>query len=240
MKKIKLFCLPYAGGSATIYEKWRKYLNPQIDLYPIELSGRGKRFTQPFYHSWDEAIHDTADQIKTHMDGSPVALFGYSMGSTFALDLAYKIKDWTDVGPQYIFFAARAAPHKQKNERIHHLPDDLFLNEVLKKGGTPKQILESQEMLDIFLPILRSDFRIIESYNNGNKSSKLSCDISVLGGTKDTIYDEDLLAWGDYTSGRTSLHKWEGGHFFIHDHTLSMIHLINEKLNSIQMVTFKF
>ncbi len=38
-----LFCLPYAGGSEVIYYKWKKYLNPSIQLEAIELKGRGKR-----------------------------------------------------------------------------------------------------------------------------------------------------------------------------------------------------
>ncbi|MCS4470409.1 thioesterase domain-containing protein [Clostridium botulinum] len=43
-----LFCLPYAGGSEAIYHKWKKYLNPSIELSPIELKGRGKRYNEIF------------------------------------------------------------------------------------------------------------------------------------------------------------------------------------------------
>jgi hypothetical protein len=43
---IKLFCFPYAGGSATIFNKWRSYFNvdSDIELVPLELSRRGKVF----------------------------------------------------------------------------------------------------------------------------------------------------------------------------------------------------
>ena len=43
MEKINLFCLPYAGSSASVFFKWKKYLDEDIMLYPIELAGRGKR-----------------------------------------------------------------------------------------------------------------------------------------------------------------------------------------------------
>ncbi len=47
MKKLKLFCFPYAGGSSIVYEKWRKLLSPSIELIPIEYPGRGRKFARP-------------------------------------------------------------------------------------------------------------------------------------------------------------------------------------------------
>ncbi|MFD1433512.1 thioesterase II family protein [Kroppenstedtia eburnea] len=232
MRKIKLFCLPYAGGSATaIYGRWKKYLHPQIECFPIELAGRGRRFAEPLYTTWKHAVEELFDLVKPHLDGSPVAFFGYSMGSILAFELAHKMKDWNEQDPVHLFLAARAAPNRQRNRpNIHHLPDRAFLDEVMKMGGTPEEILKHQELLHLFLPVLRADFKMTETYECPAKKVELHCDLSALGGVEDRISREDLLAWSSYTKGNTSVHLFDGSHFFIHEHTEGMIHLIHQKL----------
>lgn len=44
MSKVRIFCIPYAGGSASIYNKWKKYVGSDFELILIELAGRGSRF----------------------------------------------------------------------------------------------------------------------------------------------------------------------------------------------------
>ncbi|MBE7122183.1 thioesterase II family protein [Bacillus cereus] len=231
MKKIKLFCLPYAGGSASVYYKWKKYLHPQIDLYPLELAGRDRRFVEPLYASWNDALEDVSGFVKERLDDSPVALFGYSMGSVLAFELAHQIKEWTGQDPQHLFVAARAAPHNpQIRKLIHHLPDQKFLEEIIKIGGISEKIVESKELLHMFIPILRADFKMIESYEYCAKETKLYCDISVLDGVADDISNEGLTAWKVHTHGQTSVYKFIGGHFFIHNNINPIVDLINQTL----------
>ncbi len=47
MSNTKLFCVPFAGGSAANFTAWKKYLHDSIELNPVELSGRGKRLNEP-------------------------------------------------------------------------------------------------------------------------------------------------------------------------------------------------
>ena len=41
MSNISLYCLPYSGGSAAMYYKWRSVLSDNITLRPLEPAGRG-------------------------------------------------------------------------------------------------------------------------------------------------------------------------------------------------------
>ena len=43
MSNISLYCLPYSGGSAAMYYKWRSVLSDNITLRPLEPAGRGTR-----------------------------------------------------------------------------------------------------------------------------------------------------------------------------------------------------
>lgn len=46
---MKLFCVPFADGSATIYRIWKKYLSLAIELIPVGLARRDNRPNEPFY-----------------------------------------------------------------------------------------------------------------------------------------------------------------------------------------------
>ncbi len=56
--KIKLFCIPYAGGSARTFLGWKRWLDPSIELIAVELTGRGDRAGLPLYNEVSEAVAD--------------------------------------------------------------------------------------------------------------------------------------------------------------------------------------
>jgi len=228
MKETILFCLPYAGGSARIYAKWRKFLNSSVELFPIELAGRGKRFNEPFYSTMDEAIHDIYSQIKDKLN-HPFAIYGHSMGSLLAYELSYKIQQTNGLSPLHIFFSGGKPPHcRTVKKEIHKLTDSDFKNEIKRMGGTPNELLAEKELFEIFMPILRADFRLIETYRYIKKSdSKLNSKVTVLNGKEDEISDNELLGWQQYTKQSCNIVNFEGGHFFINDHAESIVDLIN-------------
>ena len=66
-KKIKLFCLPYAGGAASMYDQWSAKLSKEIDVCPINLAGRGSRITDKLYENLAAAVEDIYQMIKDDM-----------------------------------------------------------------------------------------------------------------------------------------------------------------------------
>jgi len=50
--KIKLFCLPCAGGSSSLYSKWNRHIKSEIEVVSIELKGRGIRIDEDFYENF--------------------------------------------------------------------------------------------------------------------------------------------------------------------------------------------
>ena len=42
MSNISLYCLPYSGGSAAMYYKWRSVLSDNITLRPLEPAWGGE------------------------------------------------------------------------------------------------------------------------------------------------------------------------------------------------------
>lgn len=232
MKTIRLFCFPYAGGSAVIYSKWKPLLDPSIELYPVELAGRGRRFKQPPYDSMQEAVRDVYVQIRDLIDpNKPYALFGHSMGSLIAYELYHYIRRFRHHLPVHMFFSGRKAPHIPKQGKIIYcLPDTEFKKEIFELGGTPREVFDDEELLNIFLPILRADYKIAETYCHLPPNSLIHCDISVLHGIRDDVNVSEMNAWSEHTQKSCKLHLFDGGHFFIHSEMEKVVSIVNETL----------
>lgn len=226
-----LFCLPYAGGSEVIYYKWRKYLDPLIRLEPIELKGRGKRFNEDFYENLEEAVEDIFENIKNKIVHEEYAIYGHSMGSLLAYELYYKISKENIKMPKHMFFSGYKAPSiPRKEKQVHLLPDHEFIEEVINLGGTPQEVADNKELLQLFAPILRSDFKMLEKYLYKEKKEKIQCDISILNGKEDDITLEELLAWEKLGDKGFKVYNFQGNHFFINNNVENITKIINTTL----------
>lgn len=227
-----LFCLPYAGGSEAIYHKWEHYLNQSINLCPITLKGRGKRFNEPFYNCLEEAIDDIFDNIKAKLEVNEYAIFGHSMGSLLAYELYYKINELGFKKPNHIFFSGYRTPRTKKKEFIYSLPNNEFKRKIVELGGTPEELVNNDDLFDLFIPLLKSDFKMVETYEYQEREEKISCDISVFNGISDTIPLENLIDWKNYTNKSCQLYNFDGNHFFINSNAVEITSLIKHTLES--------
>jgi surfactin synthase thioesterase subunit len=223
--------LPYAGGSESIYYKWQKHLDSSIKLEPIELKGRGRRCNEDFYESFDEAIDDIFLNIKDKVTHHEYAIFGHSMGSRLAYELYYKICAENFIKPKHIFFSGNTAPSiiREKKE-LHKLSDDEFMKEIFDLGGTPKEVIENRELLQVVRPILRNDMKIYENYIYEEKNEKIGCDMLVFSGKEEGITLEELLGWKKHAAKGFKVHILEGNHFFINDNVENITNIINSVL----------
>lgn len=227
-----LFCLPYAGGSESVYYNWNKYMD-DIKLYPIELRGRGKRSDEKYYKNIKEAVNDIYASIEDKICEEDYALYGHSMGSLLAYELYYKICEMNHKKPKHIFFSGNKAPNIAKERDISYkMSDSLFMKKIIELGGTPKELIEDKEVLEFFLPILKNDIKIIEEYEYEERIEKILCDISVLNGEDDNITQNEIFEWRNHTSKSCNIYNFKGDHFFINDNLQEIIDLIKSTLSS--------
>jgi len=227
-----LFCLPYAGGSESIYYNWQKHLDPSIKVEALALKGRGKRYSEDFYETFDEAVDDLFLNIKDKIAHGEYAIFGHSLGSLLAYELYYKICSENLMKPKHLFFSGNTAPSVKGGEKeLHCLPDDEFMQEIINLGGTPEELLESKELLQLVLPILRSDIKVNEGYVYQERKTKIACDMTVFSGKDDEIKLEELLAWKSHGDQGFKMHMMEGDHFFINNNVENITKMITFELN---------
>jgi surfactin synthase thioesterase subunit len=233
MKKIKLFTLPFAGGAAAVYNPWRPLLDKDIELRSIELAGRGRRIYNPHYNSIEEAIDDVFNMIKDEITTTPYAIFGHSMGAIIAYELTYKIRKNNLPEPLHLFFSGRGAPDVPWDEGkkdFYDLPEDEFRESVIQLGGTPKEFFQHPELLEVLMPMLRSDFKIAETYFHDSEVIPFNHDISVYVGRAERLNEKQIQGWSRHTNQIASIHTFPGDHFFINGQTPKIVKLINYTL----------
>ncbi len=232
MKEIKLFCLPYAGGSADIYARWRNYLNSSIELCPIELPGRSKRAKDPYYKSMREAVEDIASFVKNETRNSDYAIFGHSMGSIITYELICKLYQMGLKLPIHVFFSGRYPPCIEKQDKnMHLLSDDELIHEAVSMGGIPEKLLKYTKLVENAANTLRADYTILETYGHNPHIQKFDIDISVLSGTNDELATvEDMKYWELYTNKSCTFYTFEKGHFYLHNNAETIVKIINNTL----------
>jgi medium-chain acyl-[acyl-carrier-protein] hydrolase len=214
MDKVKLFCLPYAGGSAAvIYNKWIALAPAVIEPIPVEIAGRGRRIAERLNTDIQAVVADVYDQLLEQQTDEPFALFGHSMGSLVAYELYYFLQQKQARLPEHIFFSGGAPPHRYEAEGKHLLSDRKFIKMVKKYGGLPDAFLQSKELLALYLPILRADFQVVDTYTPVQREQKLACPISVFYGKEDEAIAPFVEEWGMYAGASWHAHAFDGGHF---------------------------
>lgn len=232
-QKIKLFCLPYAGGSAqTIYTKWNDHLDSNIELRPIELTGRGARIAESLYLNIEEAIDDVLEQIRDEIINYDYAIFGHSMGSMLTYKVLQRIDNLKLPPPIHSFFSGRRAPHCPSRKTVPYSKmNELELEkEMIELGGTPPEFFEYPELKNIFMPIIKSDFKIADSLVEKFEIVPFNYDISVFIGKEENVTREEANEWIQHTNKNCSIEYFDGGHFFLLDQMQAVIESINNCL----------
>ena len=233
--RLRLFCLPHAGSGAAAYQSWKRELPPFVEVCAVRLPGRETRLAEsPFSDS--KLLVQQMTEVLAEDCGMPYAIFGHSMGALLAYEFAQSLRDKGLQQPACLFLSGRIAAHLAlRTSPLHELPLDRFLAELeVRYGGLPQELLQDREMLDFYLPILRADLQLIETYQYQVRKP-LDCPISVSAGTDDrSIWTEGLLEWQQHTTRKLDVHRFEGGHFYLADKGRpAFMHLLNEKLIAI-------
>lgn len=229
---IKLFCFPYAGGSANVYRKWDNKLSDNINIVPMELPGRGHRFAEKLEMNFSKIVNLLYDEILKELEEDSVyAFWGHSMGSIIEFYLVQKLISQKKCLPKHIFFSGQVPPEHMKKEYYYELPDKEFLQYLKSLGGMPEEILANKELRQLFLPIIRSDMIAINAATEKKRFVKIPIDITVLYGNQDKSVDIDVInEWENITDKKCELVEFTGNHFFIDEFEEDILALIQKKL----------
>jgi medium-chain acyl-[acyl-carrier-protein] hydrolase len=226
--RLRLFCLPFAGGGASIYRAWGKALSPEIEVCPVQLPGRENRFREPAHTAALPLAEILAAQIQRYAD-KPFMVFGHSMGALLAFELTKILQRQNAPLPLMLFLSAHRAAHlPARRAPMHALPDQEFIEKLRCFGGFPDEILQHQDLLDFLLPTLRADLTLCDFYNYVPEE-QLNCPLQLYAGRQDTeVSPEDIEAWREHTTQTANLQVFPGGHFFLRSDADALMQAINK------------
>lgn len=213
--KTVLFCFPYAGGGASVYRSWIGKFQDRITICPIQLPGREERINEKAYTNMTDLVDEIEYTISNLIQGEYM-LWGHSMGAKIIYELEKRFEKRKKIA-KCIFVSASRTPNLQEERKIYNLPDESFIKAIGKLGGTPKSILDNKEIMSLFIPMLRADFELDETYYD-KKINILHCSIIAFAGEKDEeVKVEEISNWKNYTDKYFNYKIFKGGHFFLHD-----------------------
>ncbi|SEW42774.1 Surfactin synthase thioesterase subunit [Chitinophaga sp. YR573] len=230
MRTINLFCLPFAGGNKYSYREYEKYAPPFLNIIPLEYPGRGGRMGEAFIYDMHQLAEDLYEKIRYRTDGNDYAIYGHSMGALVAYLLAKKMIVFNHRLPLHLFLTGTVGPSaiSRSLKKRHLLPKNEFIEELRVLDGSPQEVLENEELLAFFEPVLRADFKASETYQH-KASMKLNIPMTVITGDKEDMTEEDILLWANESS-ETEFIKMTGSHFFIFSHIPEIMGIIKNKL----------
>lgn len=208
---VRLYCFPHSGGSAGEYVRWSDWL-PGIEVWGVQLPGRGPRLAEELYLRVDALVEAMVDSVAFR---PPFAFFGHSLGAVVAFETARALRDRGGPKPEALILSAYHAPHlPSTTPEVHRLPDEQLWPIVERQfGELSPELHDDPEFRHLILAYHRADFEMIETYRHA-EGPPLSIPLTVVGGTED--YPEDMLkAWRRHTTGPFAMQLFTGDHFYL-------------------------
>jgi len=163
---VRFFCFPYAGGSTNTYRTWQGLLPESIDVAPVQLPGRGERLSEPPFDRLTEMVEALARELMPYFDKS-FAFFGHSMGALISFELTRWLRRHNKTMPSHLFVSGRRAPQvPEPVAPTGNLLEQEFIERVRQLNGTPKEVLDHPELMQLVIPLLRADFAVCETYKH--------------------------------------------------------------------------
>lgn len=228
---LRLFCFPFAGGGAQSFRSWLAQLPSSVELCAAQLPGREMRLRETPFSDARALVRAMLPELMTQTD-KPFVLYGHSMGALIAYETARLMQEEHAVSPVRLIVSGRVAPHfALARPPINKLPQDELIAGLKQLNGTPREILEDNDLISLIGPMLRADLAMHEEYVH-EPGPRLACDILAFGGLCDTEAGRaGLNAWQEMTAGPLTLRMLPGDHFFIQTAQSLFLRMLSIELN---------
>ena len=133
----------------------------------------------------------------------PFCFYGHSMGALTSFELARLLRREGRAQPSHLFVSGATAPQIPDAHPVtFDLPEPEFLEVLRRLNGTPREVLENEELLQLMLPTLRADFELLQVYEYVDEPP-FSFSITAFGGLQDNeVSRQDLEGWRVQTAAK--------------------------------------
>jgi surfactin synthase thioesterase subunit len=232
--RLRLFCLPYAGGGAAAFARWVNLLPPAVELCRVQLPGRENRWREAPFTQLTLLVEALTNVIRPYLD-LPFAFFGHSLGALISFELARQVRCQFDLNPAQLFVSGRWAPHlPNPDPPLYQKPDAEFIDTLRQQyNNMPDVVANDPELLEIFLPLLRADVTMLDTYAY-SAGRPLDCPLTAYGGSDDQrVTRAALEAWCAHTTQSFHLQLFPGAHFYLQTERTQLLQAMSEELTAL-------
>ena len=208
-------CFPHVGGGASFFRSWHDRLPPGVELLAVQYPGREERSREAFIT--DMAV--MADAVTGALDAyrdEPLALFGHSMGAAVAYEVALRVGARPGHGLRGIVLSAQPSPRHLVPASSDRETDGVPWTDTMPFAGIAGTARSHRTLRRLLLPVLRSDYRLIETYRP-RLGATVDCPVVVCLGDADPYVNVDgVRGWCEVTNRGFDLRVYPGGdHFYL-------------------------
>ncbi len=234
--RLRLYCLPHAGGSASAFRPWFGRL-AGVSVRPVQPPGRETRLRETPYVRMTEFVDDLSDALLDELatDQGPYAVYGHSLGAWVAFELVRAIRRRGGPDPAHLVVSGAAAPdHPAYDDGppVGGMTDAQVVALLRRIGGTPEWMLADPSVLRMILPPFRADFAVKESYRYLPEQA-LDVPITALAATGDLRAGIGSMdGWRRQTTRAFRSRTLVGGHFAVLEQADLTLRYLGEALRS--------
>jgi surfactin synthase thioesterase subunit/acyl carrier protein len=234
--RLRVLCFPHAGSSGATFSSWAAQLPPEIDICGVELPGRGSRRAERPLVRMRALIAAAVSGLAPAME-KPFAIFGHSLGALIAFELVRQLARQGGPQPLGLFVAGCRAPSlPAARPPIYASTEDELVHELDALNGTSPEILGNPEFRRIFLPALRADLEIGDTYAY-RSGPALSCPVFAYGGLDDAdARPDELKEWAREVERPLTTRFYPGDHFFLRTSEEVFLSALAQDLTSVSGV----
>lgn len=230
MHSHQLLCLPFAGAGASVFADWRP-LSQRLDVLPVQLPGREKRFTEACYTDVHQAVAGLVPEIAPLLDpDQDIIVFGHSLGAVLAYEVTHALAAHPGLSVSGLVVSGSPDPWSSRRDRATGLADVDFLNRVAEFAGYSHPALTDPMMCELLLPMLRADVQMHEDYQPRSAEPLDVPIVMVRGDTDSLISDSQVAGWSKATRSRSHAVTLPGGHMYLTERPGELLALIERHL----------
>lgn len=214
--KWQIICFPYLGGYANSYLDLANALDEEFEVWSLNPPGHGlstSETVQDIGILLDMYYKELQAIIKPHC-----VFLGHSMGGIIAYFLAQRLLNSGDytVDSLRLVLSACNTPCEFKGTNYFNLSNDKLIDHLISYDGIPEELIHERSLLEYFLPVIRADFRVLETSSNLD-FKPLDIPVTFFWGENDKVVPMDsVILWMKYFSNEIKVISIEGGsHMFI-------------------------
>lgn len=229
---VRLICLPHAGGAASFYRNWSSCFSSSVEVVAVQPPGREERIGEPMLATMDSLVEALADSMP-HVADRPYLLFGHSMGAAVAHELCLALRRRGRRLPVHLVVSGREAPSRHRGGSLHRGGDAQLRDELKRLNGTAAELMDSPDWCAMALPIIRNDYRLIETYRP-HAAAPLDIPITAVAGEQDgELLPGDAEAWAEQTRAAFNLHRFPGDHFYLTAQRAGVVQVLQRLLDTV-------